>query len=743
MSSRPEPREPQESDDSSSFSEEEPYGTLVRHPLYSHDKEKWKPPEPHGKSTTDSENESYDDSDKENVLPDQQNKGNPKRDRNKRFIRDREPSENDRLRILSLIASEAAYLPVSAAAPQPKNCLTCRNSHFKEICKYKREEKLPEVKTYSVHISGPSSLSTMAPPIQTTLGRDLNPQLPAPPPSTPISSSDLTTLAAMVEDFRPVHAPPGDPSLFTCKFNDATLLGYNAATGVTCATRTDLQGSFRLDLNNPHAIEFINSRVPGHLDQAHHQNSEDADHAPNNQQTPFVPTLPQIPPHSSNGPIPYIRYDSPSVPPTPPPTDRRSIFFTVPNLPPEGEPLQPLPPRLVSAYFRRNERPAYRDPMTFGSAPGLHLHAPHDDGLHEYWPHEQAFLLKISRYFEGREDLRDGFLIPDEFRAGEYLEGIGESTRVSLRLPVVEDLLARASRTWPGTIFSIFNSAEPPEPAPLSPIPRRSNQYQFISITPTTQDDELSSTDNDWIYPPTPPRLPSLEIPVIHQLENLRTDDSPPPGLIDNTALDLEIRRRILEKAKSQPEQMDDTQPSPPAIEYLDDETLVGESADDIVRPSLVPGHSSNDESSPPSLQSASSSDISSTPASDRHLSPREDSPHGAPEEPPLGALDDLSNIGFCPNPSALQVNVSDRQMTRPLSYFQRLHEVTLRRSMGKALANLAPVTAIRFGSRVSPRSTTKWAELIPPSQFFQFFPGFKSYDQLERLISTKRVNYG
>ena len=54
----------------------------------------------------------------------------------------------------------------------------------------------------------------------------------------------------------------------------------------------------------------------------------------------------------------------------------------------------------------------YRDPMTFGSAPGLHLHAPHDDGLHEYWPHEQDFLLKISRYFEGREDLRDGFLIP-------------------------------------------------------------------------------------------------------------------------------------------------------------------------------------------------------------------------------------------------------------------------------------------------------------------------------------------
>jgi hypothetical protein len=147
----------------------------------------------------------------------------------------------------------------------------------------------------------------------------------------------------------------------------------------------------------------------------------------------------------------------------------------------------------IATYFRRNECPAYRDPMTFGSAPGLHLHTPHDDGLHEYWPHEQAFLLKISRYFEGREDLRDGFLIPEEFRGGEYLEGIGEGPRVSLRLPVVEDLLARASRTWPGTIFSIFNSAEPPESAPLSPIPQRSSKYQYISVQPYRLDSYIST----------------------------------------------------------------------------------------------------------------------------------------------------------------------------------------------------------------------------------------------------------
>lgn len=318
----------------------------------------------------------------------------------------------------------------------------------------------------------------------------------------------------------------------------------------------------------------------------------------------------------------------------------------------------------------------YHDPMTFGSAPGLHLHAPHDDGLHEYWPYEQDFLLKILRYFEGCKDLQDGFLIPDDFRAGEYLEGVGEGTRVSLRLPVIEDLLARASRTWPGTIFSIFNSAELSESVPLSPIPRQPSQHQYISLTPTTQDDKLSSTDNDWIYLPTPPRFPSLELPVMRQLEDLCTDDSPSPGLIENTANDPEnIRIEIL---TAENYQMDDDQSSPLAIEYLDNETLVGNSTDEIVHSTLAPGYATINTFSPPPLQSAMSSNISSTPTSDRHLSPRDDSPPGAPEEPPPKAFNDLSNVGYCPNPYAVLVNISNHRMTRPCSYYQRLHEVTL-----------------------------------------------------------------
>ena len=276
--------------------------------------------------------------------------------------------------------------------------------------------------------------------------------------------------------------------------------------------------------------------------------------------------------------------------------------------------------------------------------------------------------------------MRDGFLIPDEFRGGEYLEGVGEGTRVSLRLPVLKDLLARASRTWPGTIFGIFSNTEPHEPIPSSPVQPRA-QHQFISITPTTEDDKLLSTDEDWIYPPTPPRLPSLELPVTQQLENLHADDSPPPGLIENTAEDYEIMRIQFETAAAANNQSErsatnnkanDAQLSPPAIEYLsDDETLQDKNTDEMVCYSLSPACAIHDASSPPPIQSDTSSEILSTPPSYSHLIPR-----GGPL--PLGALDNLSNVRYSPNPSALQIKIINHRLAHPPSYLKRIIEVTL-----------------------------------------------------------------
>jgi len=59
---------------------------------------------------------------------------------------------------------------------------------------------------------------------------------------------------------------------------------------------------------------------------------------------------------------------------------------------------------------------------------------------------------------------------------------------------------------------------------------------------------------------------------------------------------------------------------------------------------------------------------------------------------------------------------------------------------MGKALANLIPATLIRFGACTSPRSHTNWAVLISPPHFRQFFPGLKTYSDLEQLLSSKHA---
>ena len=83
------------------------------------------------------------------------------------------------------------------------------------------------------------------------------------------------------------------------------------------------------------------------------------------------------------------------------------------------------------------------------------------------------------RYFEGNEDSREGIPIPDKFWEGEYLEGIGKGTQVSLRLPVIKNLLARASRTWPGTIFSIFNGPEHQELIQTTPILWKDNGLRY------------------------------------------------------------------------------------------------------------------------------------------------------------------------------------------------------------------------------------------------------------------------
>jgi len=284
--------------------------------------------------------------------------------------------------------------------------------------------------------------------------------------------------------------------------------------------------------------------------------------------------------------------------------------------------------------------------MTFGGAPRLHLHAPHDDGLQEYQPHEQDFLLKITHYFEEREDFQNGIPIPDKFREGEYLEGIGQEIRVCLRLPLVEKLLAHTSRTWPGTIFSIFSDSEYPEARPgIAMLPEASHylyhlcpsfitssnvkHYHHISVTPTTETDELISTDEDWIYPPTPPRLPSLKLPVIQQFTGLQATDTKPTMTI-NTFVNITENSNIVATISLKAlEPMDDTPESPPALEYIDSkDSMATESNTTILStgPQNEPmlslettndtAPSSNSSSGPPSLRTMSPTNVMPAPDS-------------------------------------------------------------------------------------------------------------------------------
>ena len=140
----------------------------------------------------------------------------------------------------------------------------------------------------------------------------------------------------------------------------------------------------------------------------------------------------------------------------------------------------------------------------------------------QYTPAERLFLTDVVCYFRGAEDLRQGLVIPNEFRQGEYLEGIGKDGQVSLCLPFLKSLFLRAGRTWPTSVFNIF---APSTTVPLQMMTIPFNTFKYLDIpmpSSTTNDtDELESTDEEWMYPPTLLRLPHIELPF-RQFEDLQ-----------------------------------------------------------------------------------------------------------------------------------------------------------------------------------------------------------------------------
>ena len=152
------------------------------------------------------------------------------------------------------------------------------------------------------------------------------------------------------------------------------------------------------------------------------------------------------------------------------------------------------------ALFFRDRSSGLTDPFLFGSTPAEQEDLSARDDSRQYTPSEWLFLTEIVRYFKGAEDLRRGLVIPDEFRLGEYLEGIGSEGQVSLRLPALEALFVRASRTWPTSIFKTFApNLTAPTPA-LSLYDTRGNLEVQTPSSTVDDVDELSSTKSGCIH---------------------------------------------------------------------------------------------------------------------------------------------------------------------------------------------------------------------------------------------------
>jgi hypothetical protein len=124
-----------------------------------------------------------------------------------------------------------------------------------------------------------------------------------------------------------------------------------------------------------------------------------------------------------------------------------TFLLAAPPGSPIDEPALPLKePSLCAPSLLATPTPIFfqhRDtfPHTFGHSPITVHEFPEGRGPLEYTASEWGFLTTLLGYFEGVEEFQDGVFVPDEFRRGQYLEGLGEEQWVSLRLPVLEQLL--------------------------------------------------------------------------------------------------------------------------------------------------------------------------------------------------------------------------------------------------------------------------------------------------------------
>ena len=96
--------------------------------------------------------------------------------------------------------------------------------------------------------------------------------------------------------------------------------------------------------------------------------------------------------------------------------------------------------------------------------PSFELAAPADSHfevptLTQFWGYswrERLFLRTLARNFTIQPRFCDGLAVPEWLQEGRYTTGIGPEGYITIRLPVLESLLARAIRDFPAACYRLF-----------------------------------------------------------------------------------------------------------------------------------------------------------------------------------------------------------------------------------------------------------------------------------------------
>ena len=363
----------------------------------------------------------------------------------------------------------------------------------------------------------------------------------------------------------------------------------------------------------------------------------------------------------------------------------------------------------IPAFFHRNARLAYQELYTFNSVPATLHEFPQGDRPDEFTRLEIDFLQRVLRYFDGAIELKDGLPIPEDFLEGQYLEGFGDEQQVSLRLPILEKLFARAGKDFPDSILGIFV----PDPFSVSSLLR-----EPTPSSTTDDNDELSSTDDEWMYPESPPHLTPLGLPL-HGFDDLQvhSEDEPPLNdLIETPAqADIDIPSTMNENHTTTPHFNDS-----PATEDLPPAALFDAIQSVIHSLPFLPSNAPTMNEDHINYGVPNGSQING----DDHMETDANDPTSITEPTNQETLPALPRIAHeQPQRSPAHQECAD----------------DLESTLSALLAICLPLTAIRFGSRATERPINNLSKFITLEVLQQLFPEYDDYDDLAKHISRVR----